>query len=130
MEQHSASPPATILLMEHEPVARTSMAKLLCEAGFHVIEAGQTDEAWRTLERLPDVGVLVADLDAPGGADRLELVRKVHERWPAMGMVMTSTHIRHLRPSEVPGEGCFLPRPLPADTLVREVRVAAHQTTG
>jgi hypothetical protein len=36
--------------------------------------------------------------------------------------VITSKEVRHLRPCEVPGEGCFLPLPIPVDTLLLEVR--------
>jgi two-component system, response regulator PdtaR len=120
----------TVVLVEHEPVTRSRISGLLSEAGFEVIEAGRTEEAWTILEARPHIGVLVSDLDAPNGLDSLELARKVHERWPSIGLVIISRHIRHLPPSDVPGNGCFLPRPVPVDTLLREVRVAAHQIAG
>jgi CheY-like chemotaxis protein len=116
----------TVLLVEHEPVTRTGISRVRSKAGYQVIEASRPDEAWTTLETRPDVGVLVADIDAPDGTNSLELARKVHERWPSIGLVITSTHVRHLRPGDIPGDGCFLPRPLPADTLLHEVEVAAH----
>jgi two-component system, response regulator PdtaR len=116
----------TVLLVEHEPVTRTGISRILSKAGYQVVEASRPDEAWTTLETRPDVGVLVADIDAPDGTNSLELARKVHERWPSIGLVITSTHVRHLRPGDIPGDGCFLPRPLPADTLLHEVEVAAH----
>jgi two-component system, response regulator PdtaR len=130
MEAHGAAAQATVLLIEHERANRTGISRLLSEAGFQVIEAGRPDDAWTILETLPNVSVLVADLDALAGGDSLELARILHERWPSIGLVITSSHIRHLTPSDVPGEGCFLPRPVPADTLLREVRMAAHQITG
>jgi CheY-like chemotaxis protein len=116
----------TVLLMEHEPVTRTGISRFLREAGYQVIEASRPDEAWTMLETLPSVSVLVADIDAPDGSNSLELARKVHERWPSIGLVITSSHVRHLRPGDIPGDGCFLPRPLPAETLLHEVGVAAH----
>jgi CheY-like chemotaxis protein len=116
----------TVLLVEHEPVTRTGISRVLSKAGYQVIEASRPDEAWTTLETRPDVGVLVADIDAPDGTNSLELARKVHERWPSIGLVITSSHVRHLRPGDIPGDGCFLPRPLPAETLLHEVGVAAH----
>jgi len=126
MKPGGAAARETVLLVEHEPVIRTGMSRFLSEAGFQVIEASRSDDAWRLLEELPSVGVLVADIDAPGGADSLELTRKVHERWPSIGLVITSGRVRHLRPADIPGDGCFLPRPLPAETLLHEVRAAAH----
>ena len=116
----------TVLLIEHEPIARTSISRVLSKAGYQVIEADRPDEAWTMLETLPNGGVLVADIDALDGTNGLELARKVHERWPSIGLVITSGHVRHLRPGDIPGDGCFLPRPLPAETLLHEVGVAAH----
>jgi hypothetical protein len=80
-----------------------------------------------TLEARSDVRVLLADLDAPNATDGLELAHKVHDRWPLLGLVITSHHIRHLRPSDIPGDGCFLPRPLPEETLLQEVAMAADR---
>jgi two-component system, response regulator PdtaR len=125
MEVHSAGADTTILLVEHELVTRAGIAAFLRMAGFHVIEATHTDEVWRMLEALRGVGVLVADLDTADGVDGLRLAQQVHERWPTMGLVITSSRVRHMSPSDVPENGCFLPRPLPADTLLREVQVAA-----
>ncbi len=126
MKLHGAVTRETVLLLEHEPVTRTSIARVLSKAGYQVVEASRPDEVWTMLETLPDVDVLVADIDAPDGTSGLELARKVHERWPSIGLVITSDHVRHLHPGDVPGDGCFLPRPLPAEMLLHEVEVAAH----
>ncbi len=126
MKLHGAVTRETVLLLEHEPVTRTSIARFLRKAGYQVVEASRPDEVWTMLETLADVDVLVADIDAPDGTSGLELARKVHERWPSIGLVITSDHVRHLHPGDVPGDGCFLPRPLPAETLLHEVEVAAH----
>lgn len=126
MPLNGAATRETVLLMEHEPVTRMGISRVLTKAGYQVIEASQPDEAWTMLETRPDVGVLLVDIDAPNGTNGLELARKVHERWPSIGLVITSTHVRHLRPGDIPGDGCFLPRPLPAETLLHEVGVAAH----
>jgi CheY-like chemotaxis protein len=124
MTANGAAVSATVLLVE--PVTRTGIARVLSKAGYEVVEASRPDEVWTMLETLADVDVLVADIDAPDGTSGLELARKVHERWPSIGLVITSDHVRHLRPGDIPGDGCFLPRPLPPETLLHEVRVAAH----
>jgi DNA-binding NarL/FixJ family response regulator len=117
---------ATLLLVEPEPVTRTCIARVLSKASYQVVEASRPDEVWTMLETLPNVGVLVADIDAPDGTSGLELARKVHERWPSIGLVTTSDHVWHLRPGDMPGDDCFLPHPLPPETLLHEVRVAEH----
>jgi hypothetical protein len=55
------------------------------------------------------------------------LGRYIHGRWPGLGLVLTSDQVRHLRPDGVPGNGCFLPHPIPADTLLDEVRSAVRR---
>ena len=127
MTLHNPAVRTTVLLMESTPAVRTTVSAVLNEAGFNVIATESPHEAWRTLEERSDVRVLLADLDAPNAADGLELAHKVHDRWPSLGLVITSNHIRHLRPSDIPGNGCFLPRPLPEETLVQEVALAADR---
>ena len=117
----------TVLLVQSEPAARSDVAISLNKTGFNVIEAASTGEAWTTLEARPDIQVLLTDLDVSSGADGLEFAHKVHDRWPSIGLVIISGQVRHLRPDDVPGGGCFLPRPVPAETLLHEVKVAAHQ---
>jgi DNA-binding NtrC family response regulator len=102
------------------------MAGVLGRAHFNVIEVHDTTEALETLEARTDVDVLVADIDVAGGVDGLELSCSVHERWPGLGLVLTSERVRHLPPDQVPGDGCFLPHPVPADMLVTEVWQAAR----
>jgi CheY-like chemotaxis protein len=117
----------TVLLVQGEPVLHTGVTTSLVQAGFNVVEAETTGEAWTTLETQHDVRVLFADLDISSGAEVLEFTCRVHDRWPSIGVVITSDHVRHLRPDEVPGDGCFLPRPLPEETLLQEVTMAADR---
>ena len=105
---------------------RAQVARLLGRADFEVIEVQDSAEALGILEAREDVDVLLADIDAADAVNGVELSRCVHQRWPGMGLVLTSERGRHLTPDEVPGDGCFLPHPVPADTLLREVRQAAY----
>ena len=103
------------------------MIEALTRAEFEVIHARHPDEAWATLEAGEGIDVLLADIDLPCAMQGLELGRYIHERWPGLGLVLTSDQVRHLRPDEVPGNGCFLPHPIPADTLLDEVRSAVRR---
>ena len=103
------------------------MISILVRADFEVIQARSTDEAWATLEARDDVDVLLADIDISSPVGGVELARYVHDRWPGLGLVLTSDQVRHLRPDEVPGNGCFLPHPIPAHTLLDEIRMAARR---
>ena len=103
------------------------MIEALTRAEFEVIHARHPNEAWATLEAGESVDVLLADIDLPCAMKGIELGRYIHERWPGLGLVLTSDQVRHLRPDEVPGEGCFLPQPIPAHTLLDEVRLALRR---
>jgi DNA-binding NtrC family response regulator len=107
---------------------RAQTARVLGRADFDVIEVQDTAEALETLEARSDVDVLLADIDVAGAVNGLELSRSVHERWPDLGLVLTSERVRHLSPAEVPGDGCFRPHPVPADMLVTEVWQAARHS--
>ena len=73
MKPDSAVTRETVLLVEHEPVTGTAISRVLSKAGYQVVEASRPDDAWTLLETLPDIGVLVADIDAPDGTNSLEL---------------------------------------------------------
>ncbi len=115
-----------VLLLE-EAHRSALMTALLTRAEFEVIQVQSPDEAWATLEARDDVDVLLADIDIPSPVGGVDLCRYVHDRWPGLGLVLTSDQVRHLRPDEVPGDGCFLPHPVPADTLLDEVRLAVRR---
>ena len=102
------------------------MIEALTRAEFEVIHARHPDEAWATLEAGEEVDVLLADIDLPCAMRGIELGRYIHDRWPGLGLVLTSEQVRHLRPDEVPGNGCFLPYPIPPETLLDELRMAAR----
>jgi DNA-binding NtrC family response regulator len=115
-----------VLLLEREQRS-DSMISVLARAEFDVIQVQDPDEAWATLEAQEDVDVLLADIDIPSPMAGVELSQYVHDRWPELGLVLTSDQVRHLRPDEVPGDGCFLPHPIPAETLLKEIRLALHR---
>lgn len=54
----------------------------------------------------------------PGALNGLELARLVHDRWPAIRLVVTSG--RPL-PAPVPDDGRFLRKPYSLDALTRTV---------
>jgi DNA-binding LytR/AlgR family response regulator len=121
----AAKQPKVLLLATAQRSAST--ISILVRADFEVIPVQDPDEAWATLEAQDDVDVLLADIDIPSPTGGVELGRYIHDRWPGLGLVLTSDQVRHLRPDEVPGNGCFLPHPIPADTLLEEVRMAVRR---
>lgn len=110
-----------VLIVEDEPLVRELAGVAISEAGFEVVEAADADEALEILEARSDVGVLCTDVDMPGSLNGLELARIVHERWPAMRLVVTSGRA----PADVPDDGRFLRKPYTLDALAETVAKVA-----
>jgi DNA-binding NtrC family response regulator len=124
-DDHENKRPRVLILDEAQRSA--PMIEVLMRAEFEVLHARDPDEAWAMLQAGEDVDVLLADIDLPGAIRGVELGRYVHDRWPALGLVLTSDQVRHLRPDEVPDDACFLPKPVPADTLLAEIKSAVRR---
>jgi DNA-binding NtrC family response regulator len=118
-EAHSQG--ATILLVEQEAHLRAEVSAVLGASGFAVVEVASEREAYAALEERADVRVMVSDLDTVAPDRGLAFAHEVHGRWPAIGLVITSGRVRHLPPAEVPGDGIFMPRPLPVETFLEVV---------
>jgi two-component system, response regulator PdtaR len=120
----SSPPPATILMVEDEALVRVLGAAMLTDAGFRVVEVGDSDEALEFLESDSDVQLLFTDVSLPGAIDGLALARQVHERWPRIGIIVVSGKSL-ARPDELPAGGRFYRKPYDEAALVRH----AHELT-
>jgi two-component system, response regulator PdtaR len=119
METKPAKPRHVVLIVEDEPLVRVTGADLLAEAGFEVLEAGNADDALRILEATPEVRVVFSDVEMPGSLDGLGLARRICQRWPRIGIVLTSGH--RIRVETIPREGRFLAKPYAGPVLVRHI---------
>jgi DNA-binding NtrC family response regulator len=115
-----------VLVVEPEHHVRAALSEALDASGYVVAEARTAQDAFAALEERSDVRVMVADLDMADAVDGLAFAHEVHRRWPALGMVITSGRVRHLPPSDIPGDGFFMPRPLPRQMFLEAVWVAAR----
>jgi len=109
-----------VLLVEDEPMIRAIGMDALEEAGYEVMEARDADEAVRILEQAGEVHVLFTDIRMPGSMDGLALAKLVHERWPAMKILITSGDT-FPRSAQIPDDGHFLAKPYRLDALQSEV---------
>lgn len=97
---------------------------VLSSAGFAVLEAGTAREALSILESEANVGVVFTDVDMPGSLDGLGLARRVGERWPSIGIVISSGHLCHM--AKVPCACSFLAKPYTGPALLRHIRDSAN----
>ena len=111
-----------VLIVEDEVLVRLGAAMMLQDAGFDTLEADTAEDALRLMEKHDDVCVLFSDIQLPGGGmDGLHLARAVHDRWPDVGLLLTSGGL-NIRREQIPDEGTFLPKPYDGDEMVEAVR--------
>jgi DNA-binding NtrC family response regulator len=125
MQAKPAKPRRVVLIVEDEPFVRLTGADLLAEAGFEVLEAGNADEAMRILEATTEVRVVFSDVEMPGSLDGLGLARNICQRWPSIGIVLTSGH--RIRAETIPRDGKFLAKPYDGQVLVRHIEEIVNQ---
>ncbi len=118
-----SEPQVTVLIVEDETLVRMLGVDMLEEAGFIVHEADGADEALIILDAKDGIDLLFSDVDMPGSMDGMELARLVHQRWPAVRILLTSGHHR-LSESGLPDGGRFLRKPWTQTSMIDKVRMA------
>jgi hypothetical protein len=78
-----------VLVVEDETLIRLLANDMLSEAGYRVLEARDGQEALTILEVHADVRALFTDVTMPN-VDGLSLAKIVSERWPQIGILLTS----------------------------------------
>ena len=119
-----SEPRMVILVVEDEPLVRLFLTDFLDEAGFKVFEAVNGDEAMTILQARPDVQVIISDIEMPGSMNGLELARAVQERWPGIGVVVTSGRERP-GPDDLSDKAALLAKPYLPDTVLSLIRPMA-----
>ena len=113
----------TILIVEDEAIVRMLAVDMLEDAGYVVREAGTADEALAVLEKGVPVDIVFTDVRMPGSMDGLALAGIVGDRWPQIGIIITSGHM--ILPGGGPGQAVFLPKPYRSSTLSAQVAALA-----
>jgi two-component system, response regulator PdtaR len=110
-----------ILIVEDEFLLRMDSSKLIEDAGFEVIQAGNADEAIEILKARPGIHVVFTDIQMPGSMDGLKLARFVRNRWPPIKIVATSGLLR-VEDDDLPAGSVFLPKPYRGTEVVATLR--------
>jgi CheY-like chemotaxis protein len=105
-----------VLIIEDEFLVRMSAVKMIENAGFDTLEAGNADEAITILEDRSDIRIVLTDIQMPGSMDGLKLAAAVRGRWLPIKIIATSG--RHvLREGELPTGALFLPKPYSSEGI-------------
>lgn len=98
----------------------SAAADVIEEAGYHVLEAGNADEAMVLLETRLYIRILFTDIEMPGSLDGVKLAACVRERWPLVAIIVTSGRI----PASdivLPTGSLFRPKPYRPQVLIAYV---------
>jgi CheY-like chemotaxis protein len=94
---------ALILVVEDEALIHMMLVDVLDDAGFKVMEAAHADEALHILAAVPDVQVVVTDVEMPRGSiNGFELACRVRQDWQDIGVLIASGRVAPA-PGEHPG---------------------------
>jgi two-component system, response regulator PdtaR len=120
-----SEPRMAVLVVEDEPLVRMFIADFLDEAGFKIIETVNANEAVTILTARPDVQVIITDIEMPKGSmNGLELARVVQERWPGVGIVISSGR-EHPGPDDLSEKVAFVAKPYLPETVITLIRQMA-----
>ena len=91
------------------------------DAGYTPLEALDAAEAVAILESRSDVALMCTDIQMPGQMDGVGLAHAVHERWPAIKIIVVSGQLK-LPDLDLPPHSRFFGKPLNAAEVIAEMR--------
>jgi two-component sensor histidine kinase/CheY-like chemotaxis protein len=110
-----------VLVVEDEMVLRMRAVDIVEDAGFTPVEAVNADEALAILESRSDIDLLFTDIQMPGSMDGLKLAHAVHERWPAIKIILVSGQVKPTD-AERPADSRFFGKPLGVGQMINELQ--------
>jgi DNA-binding NarL/FixJ family response regulator len=85
-----------VVVADDAVILREGLARLLTEAGFDVVGlAGDADELFALVEQMnPDVAVVDIRMPPTHTDEGLRAARAIRQRWPQIGVLVLSQHVR------------------------------------
>jgi len=111
----------TLLVVDDEQEVRELMAQVLCQEGYHVLQADGAAEALR-IATGATIHLLLTDFSMPGN-DGLELTRRFRAVYPSVPVLMVSGSLADME-GRADDLDCFgiLGKPFAIGELVSKVR--------
>src|SRR5260370_17242163 len=123
---HPVAPTAS-LVVEDEMLLCMRAVDMVDDAGYISVEAVDAEAALAILESSLGIGLLFTDIQMPGKMDGLQLAYAVHERWPAIKIMLVSGQLK-LSESGIPPRSRFFAKPLSADEIVPKIHNIIRHT--
>jgi CheY-like chemotaxis protein len=117
-------PNALIVVVDDDVFERMGASVMFLDAGYRVLEAGDADEALRFFETNSDIKLLFTDVSMPGSMSGSDLAHQVAERWPGVGIIVTSGRPR---PHALPLSMQFHDKPYAPAAVLRQAMAMTTQ---
>jgi CheY-like chemotaxis protein len=111
--------PLVVVVVDDDVFERMGASGMFLDAGYRVLEARDSDEALRLFEENPDIRLLFTDVSMPGSMSGADLACRVAERWPRVGIIITSGRPR---PPLLPLSTLFHDKPYEPAAVLRQAR--------
>lgn len=114
--------PVALLLVEDDALVRLTVAMMLEDLGFAVLEAGTGEAALRRLDAGLDADILVTDINLGPGINGFELAERVRASQPELPVVFVTGRTAALQGRSPRTGEAYVPKPFDGETLARMVR--------
>ncbi len=84
----------TVLVVEDDADARATLAAMVTELGYRVVEAENGARALPILEQARPIDILLSDVIMPGGINGLDLAKAARKRRPDIRVLFVSGYDR------------------------------------
>jgi CheY-like chemotaxis protein len=115
---------ALIVIVEDDVFERMGASSMFLDAGYRVLEAENADEALQFFETNADIRLLFTDVSMPGSMSGSDLAYHVAERWPSVGIIVSSGRPR---PHQLPLSMLFHAKPYEPVAVLRQAKEMTAQ---
>ena len=112
-------PTALVVVVDDDVFERMGASGMFLDAGYWVLEAQDADEALQLFEENTDIRLLFSDVSMPGSMSGSDLACRVAERWPRVGIIITSGRPR---PTLLPLSSLFHAKPYEPAAVLRQAK--------
>ena len=111
-----------LLLVEDDDLVRDTVALMLEEEGFEVIEASDARQALGLIDGGLDVMAMLTDIDLGAGPSGIELADALHRMRPDLRVIFITGRTGSLAGRVMDDREAVLPKPFASEALSRIVR--------